>query len=184
MKKCLLILSFAMFCSLFVSAQNKTTVKVNVQQADPLKIDVSGEPVSVGDISKFEVKGGTVPYSNYQWEQSNDEAEKNHKVTIRDANNCTVSIYVNVQNFSNIENIEFVQYAYPNPTSDIVNIPISQEDKKVSIKIIDASGLMLYKNTVETSEEFYSLTLQSCVPGRYFIQVTGNKTKTYSIIKK
>ena len=184
MKKYLFISFFMLFCSLCVSAQNKTSVKVTVQQAEALKIDASGEPVSVGDISLFEIKGGTAPYSDYQWEQSNAEAGKDHKVTVKDANNCTVSIYVNVQNFSNIENVEFVQYAYPNPTSDIVNIPISQDDKKVSIKIIDTNGLVLYKNTVEASGETYPLTLKSCTPGKYFIQVTGSKTKTYSIIKK
>ena len=185
MKKELFIYSFALLFPFALFAQTKTVVKAKVVQADALELDASGDPLTVGDISKFEIKGGTAPYSDYQWEQSDEEAGKNHKVTVEDANKCTVSIYVNVQDFTDIETIEFSQqHAYPNPTSDIVNIPISSEDRKVTISLIDANGLLLYKNSIETSGQAYPLTLSSCAPGKYFIRVVGNQTKVYSIIKK
>ncbi|MDL2223962.1 T9SS type A sorting domain-containing protein [Bacteroidales bacterium OttesenSCG-928-M06] len=184
MKNYYFILFFLLFGALNLFAQNKITVKALVNQADALVLDAKGEPASVGDESKFEVKGGTSPYSDYTWEQSS-EAGKTHKVTIKDANNCSVSIYVNVGDGTDIPTLEEEQRnAYPNPAVNIVNIPMPTGEKNAVILIINTEGLVLYKNTVKITESTYPLTLDSCPVGRYFIQVIGEETKTYSIIKK
>lgn len=169
-----------LFCA-FSFAQNKTTVKVKVDQADALELDASGEPASIGDISKFIVKGGTAPY-DYSWKETN-EPGKTHTVTIEDANKCTSTIYVNVGG-SNIEEIEFEYNAYPNPTNDIVNIPVINTGEKFVLMLIDINGRVLLKETIQTNDLYYPITLNSCPTGKYFIQTIGNTTKTYSIIKK
>jgi hypothetical protein len=177
---------FILFCAMFVAngmfAQETTIVRITVNQADALELDASGEPATVGDTEKFEVKGGTSPYL-FEWVESNEEEGKNHKVTVKDANNCTVSIYVNVLNFNSLEEIAIESNAYPNPTSDIVHIPVASSDKKVTLLLIDSNGLVLYKNTVDVAGEYYPLSLNSCPVGRYFIQVIGKQAKTYSVIK-
>lgn len=182
MKSYFVILSFLLCFSFGVFSQNKITVRVAVTQPDSLELDAKGEPSTVGDISKFEVKGGTPPYSDYTWTEATGE-DYNYKVTIKDSNNCSASIYVNVTGTS-IEEIEFAENAYPNPTSDIVNIPMPSNEEKVVIMIINIEGKVLYKNTVKVTDSSYPLTLASCNAGRYFIQVVGSSTKTYSIIKK
>jgi hypothetical protein len=183
MKKNLFILFCVMFVACGMFAQESTTVKITVNQADALELDASGEPATVGDTEKFEVKGGTLPYQ-FEWVESNEEEGKDHKVTVKDANNCTVSIYVNVMDFNSLEEITIESNAYPNPTSDIVHIPVTSSDQKVTLLLINSNGLVLYKNTVDVTGEYYPLSLNSCPTGRYFIQVVGNQTKTYSVIKK
>lgn len=169
-----------------LSAQKTTTVKVKINQADALELDASGEPETVGDISKFEVKGGTPPYSDFVWEEDSAEEGKTHKVTVTDSTKCTVSIYVNVLNFNDIEEIVMEgETAHPNPTSDIVKIPVPANEKSVTLLIINESGMVLYKNKVTPEGSWHRLSLSSCPAGRYYIQVISKgKTKTYSIIKK
>ncbi|MCC8147316.1 MAG: T9SS type A sorting domain-containing protein [Bacteroidales bacterium] len=162
-----------MFCSLGALAQSNTTVTVKVNQADALELDATGEPAQVGDVSKFELTGGTPPYSDYTWTQVSQEG-KTHEVSVQDANNCTVSIFVNVEGFSDIPNLEFEQKnPYPNPATDIVNIPMPAGEEKAVVLIINADGRVLYKNTVETILDTYPLTLSSCEPGKILYTSCG-----------
>ncbi len=184
MKNYLLIFYFLLL-SVGVFAQ--TIVKLKIQQADPIELNANGEPLRVGDSSKFEVKGGTfnslVP--EYTWEETSDKAGYTHKVIVKDNNNCTVSIYINVKNTSGIEELSVQQNAYPNPTTDIVNIPLHSTDKNELILIvINEDGKVIFKTSVKANNENYPLSLASCNAGRYFIQVVSGETKTYSVIKK
>lgn len=178
------VLLLCLFASVNSFAQNKLTATVSINQADALELDANGEPAKVGDESKFEVKGGTPPYSGYEWEVSNEEG-KTHKVTIEDSKKCTVSIYVNVEGFTDIPSLELEQKnAYPNPVTEIVNVPIPPVEKQVTLLIFNIEGRVLYKQTITVNEDIYPLSLSSCEPGKYFIQVVGKNTQTYSILKK
>lgn len=182
--------NFVLFLSLFfflssLSAQDKVVVKATIKQAEPLELETSGDPETIGDISKFEVKGGTAPYSEYTWTEDASEPGKTHQVSLTDAHNCSVSIYVNVTNFSDIEDIAFDSNAYPNPTSDVVNVPIPAHVESVVVSIINAEGLVLYQNTITSPGDVFPLSLATCPTGRYFIRVvSAHHAKTYSIIKQ
>ncbi|MDH8702441.1 hypothetical protein M2138_001805 [Dysgonomonadaceae bacterium PH5-43] len=182
----LIVLVLSVLCSVSLSAQDKVTVKAKVNQADELEVDATGEPVSVGDDSVFLIKGGTSPYGSPKWEVVTGEEGKTHKVTVSDSNNCSATILVNVDGFSDVEEISFEESvnAYPNPTTDIVNIPTPSNEESVAIYIINAEGRVLFKKSIKPTGSTYTLTLASCPSGRYFIQVVGEATKTYSIIKK
>ena len=183
MKSHLFILLFSLFFSFCAFAQNKVTVKVTLNQPEQLDIVSTGDPAFVGDESKLDVNGGTPPYA-YTWEEQTETPNYTHTVTVEDANKCTSLVYVNVDGWSDIEEIGVESNIYPNPTSDIVNVPLPATGEKVVILLINADGLVLSKKALQTSEASYQLSLASYPSGIYFIQVAGNKTKNYSIIKK
>lgn len=185
MKNLLFAVAFFMCFALSISAQEKHTLTVTVTQSDPLEFDASGEPAEVGDNSIFEVKGGTPPYSDIEWTPiQGEDPDYTHTVTVSDAHNCSVTLYVNVEGFVDIEEI-FVddRQVYPNPTSSIVNVPMSGSDN-VTVMLINMEGRVLYKTSLKVTDYEYRLSLDSCPAGQYFIQVIGKDTKTYKVIKK
>lgn len=168
--------------SITLFAQNKVVVKVEIKQEEKLSIETLANPIYEGDNSGFDTKGGTPPYS-YEWKETDPDSSESYQVTVRDNNNCTQVIYVNLEG-SNIESIEnSKKYVYPNPTSDIINVPIPENEESVTIRLIEQDGRLLYEKVVKNLAPYYQLSLSSCQNGLHYIQVAGNETKTYSVIK-
>ena len=67
--------------------------------------------------------------------------------------------------------------AYPNPTSDILNIGFPAEDNNVRVAIYDLSGKCVYTNTLTTvsAGENLEINVSSLTNGAYVVRVNGDK---------
>lgn len=183
MKKYLIIFPLLAFCCFLATAQNKTVVlKVEVKQQEKLTLEALEDPAFEGDENALQTSGGTYPY-HYTWEKTDNEKLNSYKITVQDNNECTATIYINVEGVSNVEELELASGLYPNPTSDLVNVPLPQE-QEVTIMLINTEGRLLYQKQINGNAATYQLSLATCMPGKYFVQVVGSQTKTYSVIKK
>lgn len=74
---------------------------------------------------------------------------------------------------------------YPNPTEDIVNIPLSSSEDKTTILIFNSSGNLLDKKIIGENLSLYELSLADYSQGNYFIRVSSKERSiTYLVIKK
>ena len=74
---------------------------------------------------------------------------------------------------------------YPNPTDDIVNVPLPLLDEDITIRLVSSEGKVLETKTVTENVSIYPLSLIDYPQGSYFIQVIlPKKTTTYTVIKK
>ncbi len=183
MKKITIIVLFLLGHSFILYAQNKTVLKVEVKQQKQLTLEALGNPKYEGDISKLKILGGTAPYT-YNWERANDSSTNSYCVTVQDENDCTAVIYINVEGYNDMEEIGLETGIYPNPTTDIVNISLPQTENEVTVRLINSEGVLLYRKTINTIHQIWQLSLNTCLPGKYYIQITGSTTKTYPVIKK
>lgn len=74
--------------------------------------------------------------------------------------------------------------AYPNPTSDYLNLKVENYDNKnLSYQLFDINGKLLESKKIESNKT--SIVMSNFVPATYFLKVTeGNKeVKTFKIIK-
>ncbi|NDV46890.1 T9SS C-terminal target domain-containing protein [Paludibacter sp. 221] len=168
----------------FLFSQNKVVVKLTVKQLPAITVNYWEDPDFVGDESKFDITGGTGSYS-IGWEQVQADNPL-HKVTIKDDNNCSAEIYVNVGSaLNNVEELSLIFNAYPNPTADIVNVPLSANEAEQTIMLFDENGRMLYRKKInDRAISTYRLSLAACAPGCYYIQVVATEKKSYKVVKK
>lgn len=84
-----------------------------------------------------------------------------------------------------IKEIEFSIEAYPNPTSDIINIRIGKENQDgLQYLIFDFNGKLLKKDKLETS--LTEIPFKSLQNGLYIIKISdgARDLKTFKIIKQ
>lgn len=82
--------------------------------------------------------------------------------------------------------INLVMSAYPNPTTDILNLVIVNDKlNTLSYNLFDMNGKIISENSRINSSET-SVSMQKLNQGIYFLAINdGNKTiKTFKIIKK
>ncbi len=71
---------------------------------------------------------------------------------------------------------------FPNPTSDIVNIRLSNPNTTATVAIMDIQGKILREENIQTSQ---NINIQDLSQGLYFIQVRSeNNVSTVRLIKK
>jgi hypothetical protein len=71
---------------------------------------------------------------------------------------------------------------FPNPTSDIVNIRLSNPNATATVAIIDIQGKIIKEENIQTSQ---NINVQDLSQGLYFIQVRSeNNVSTLRLIKK
>lgn len=75
---------------------------------------------------------------------------------------------------------------FPNPSTDIINVLISQTDEtKVELKIIDIRGKIVYQNNQLKSNNIFSIPIENLAPGIYTIQtIILNEIVNEKFIKK
>ena len=74
--------------------------------------------------------------------------------------------------------------AYPNPTTDFLNLKVENYDNtNLSYQLFDISGKLLQNEKITGNQT--SIVMSNLVPATYFVKVTeGNKeVKTFKIIK-
>jgi hypothetical protein len=83
-----------------------------------------------------------------------------------------------------IKGISLVISAYPNPTTDFLNLKVERyEDRNLSYQLFDVNGKII--ETKKLKSEQTSISMRNLAPATYFINIIQNnkKVKTFKIIK-
>lgn len=170
----------------------KVTVQESSQQTN-VNAD-AGDDVSVcsGETVNLVGSGGI----SYLW--STGETTKSIKVAptrtttyeLKVDNGVTSNldyVTVTVENCQNIadDNIEFQNNlrVYPNPSSGVINVNISNIESEVVLDLISMSGSIIYSDTMNTEQSNFSkqLDLSSFERGVYFVRVYNSNQ---NLVKK
>jgi hypothetical protein len=141
------------------------------------------------------VGGGTSPYA-YLW--SNGATTQNlsglvagtYTVTVTDANGCTITasgVVSFITGLGQIGGISEIKL-YPNPTTEVVNVFVSNETASdVKVEIFTAEGRLITAATeINVKETTVQLNLVAQAAGLYFARITTNEatiTRTFTIAK-
>ena len=126
--------------------------------------------------------GGTVNYSVGQVVYTTNTGGSNGTVAQGVQQPFEISV---VTGLDEAKGINLAVSAYPNPTTDFLNLKVENYDNtNLSYKLFDISGKLLETKKITGNET--SIVMSNLVPATYFIKVTeGNKEiKTFKIIKK
>lgn len=77
--------------------------------------------------------------------------------------------------------------AYPNPVVNMLNLTVEEQElTDVLVKIVSATGQLIYDNTVKASAfDPFQIDLSACPPGRYTLYMEyGGKSTQETLIKK
>ncbi len=125
--------------------------------------------------------GGTVNYSVGQVVYTTNTGGSNGTVAHGVQQPFEISV---VTGLVEAKGINLSVSAYPNPTTDFLNLKVENYDNtNLSYKLFDISGKLLETKKITGNET--SIVMSNLVPATYFIKVTeGNKEiKTFKIIK-
>ncbi len=150
------------------------TLEVQIIQPDSLQFMATITPSNNqqspnGSIKIVAVTGGTMPYA-YNWNTGSMEQMLSglipgiYMVTISDHKECTTSASFEVPFvLGTIQHAPFETRIVPNPSTGLVKIIISGEDKALSIEIADMSGMVLRSQALPFKEN--NVSLSGLIPG-------------------
>jgi parallel beta-helix repeat protein len=173
----------------------KDTVSTTVTEPKAIASSLTSGTISTsGGTTSIQVTttGGTTPYSysmnNINFQSSNtfySIAAGTYTVTTKDANGCTASNSITINNYStSLSYVRFKVNIYPNPTTNYFILKISNFSKPetVFISVLDLSGKIVYTTSGDIYSTFY--LGQTLNRGTYYIKVKiGLTTKTYTVAK-
>ena len=144
---------------------------------------------ATGTIS-VDVTGGTAPYE-FAWSgpdafTSADEdltglSEGTYSLTVTDANGCTETLEVTVDNVTGIGELSALEFdVYPNPTQGFFWVEGSNLSGKAAIDVLDASGRLISRTELTFNGQPVQLGLDGVETGYYHVvihngQVAGTK---------
>lgn len=140
------------------------------------------------------VTGGTAPY-NFNWDNGLATADLaglnagTYMVTISDANDCTDTFSVVIENIINTNEIASISNLsiFPNPSNGQFNISIELDGiHEVAIDVINMLGQTVYSTTPESiAARQYPINVSDKPAGIYQVRVrVDNETTTQTIIIK
>ena len=125
--------------------------------------------------------GGTVSYSVGQVVCTTNTGGSNGSVAQGVQQPFEISV---VTGLEEAKGINLSVSAYPNPTTDFLNLKVGNYDNtNLSYQLFDISGKLLETKKLEGNQT--NIVMSNLVPATYFVKVTdGNKeVKTFKIIK-
>lgn len=75
---------------------------------------------------------------------------------------------------------------YPNPTSEYLNIELSNNEQQINLQVYDMSGRLIHKDVINAYDTKYVLPMQSVATGKYLIQMQsedGKMNTTHQVVK-
>ena len=125
--------------------------------------------------------GGTVSYSVGQVVCTTNTGGSNGSVAQGVQQPFEISV---VTGLEEAKGINLSVSAYPNPTTDFLNLKVENYDKtNLSYQLFDISGKLLETKKITSNET--SINTSKLVPATYFLKVTENnkEVKTFKILK-
>ncbi|MFY0672805.1 MAG: T9SS type A sorting domain-containing protein [Bacteroidia bacterium] len=156
---------------------------VEISSPDSLLVFESGTEPTWGGLARgvafVSAKGGVEPYK-YRWDDEDNTkgetlsgvAAGDYKVTITDANDCTVEQTLTVEELpSSLDEVLIADFVYPNPASDVLIINNENNFNKIEIYNTKAQ-LVLQKELTIGSSTINTAALNS---GIYLVKLIGEK---------
>ena len=75
---------------------------------------------------------------------------------------------------------------YPNPTSEVLNIDLGNNEIDIEIKVFDMSGKLIHSDKIEAYQTKYVVPMNLVATGNYLVQmqsVDGKMNATHKVIK-
>lgn len=75
---------------------------------------------------------------------------------------------------------------YPNPTSELLNIELGNNESDIELKLFDMGGKLVYTNKIEAYQTKYVVPMNAVATGNYLIQmssVDGKMNTTHKVMK-
>ena len=154
---------------------------VAVTQPSPLTISGTSTPtVSNDGTASASVVGGTPPYS-YQW-NNGDTTQTitgliagTYTVQVTDANGCSSTGSIDVQQFTGTINLEGLTSfeLYPNPTNGFFNIKLQfAQQEAYEVALFNAVGQKILSYTDVNSQALMPMDLSQQASGVYYVVVS------------
>ncbi|MDR1632806.1 MAG: T9SS type A sorting domain-containing protein [Dysgonamonadaceae bacterium] len=99
------------------------------------------------------------------------------------SDDCQRNVYINIGEPTALDEINPSLYVYPNPATDILNVPTLAAGKDACVRLLDIDGKLLQQKTVSGNESLCQFVLTNYPAGIYFVQVVGRKKTVYKIVK-
>lgn len=143
--------------------------------------DTSGAGLGSASIT---AAGGTAPYT-YTWDGSAGSADStglaagSYPVTVTDANGCTDTMTIVIDNFiTSIDDLDYITTLSiaPNPTSGVANIElVLSQHAAIDLSVYSSTGKLIESVSLENSNELnHKVDLSSYANGIYFVRVAIN----------
>ena len=171
-----------------ITDDNGCTIVDNAQVNEPAALAISSTIVSdtnnasVG-AATVSVTGGTPPYA-YTWDGNTGDADSTglpmgtYNVVVTDANGCTESTDVDVDNVVGIAALRGLEQfsVSPNPTQGITNVDLLlQQPAEVSVAVYSITGELVATYPAAKVKQFrQSIDLSVYGEGLYFVHVKIN----------
>jgi hypothetical protein len=151
-----------------------------------LKIDVSDDNQNWSTIFDGVLPEEIAPYLTLD----NDYTFRYFKLIIKDGFDDTPhtrlnEIYAYGGSTTDIKPVSTAKSVYPNPTADVIHVPLSATGgKNTTVLLKDATGKLLSQKQVANNASETLLSLTNYSSGIYFVQVIAEDNTTYKVIKK
>jgi hypothetical protein len=96
---------------------------------------------------------------------------------------CQGDVYINIGDPTALDELEPSLSVYPNPVTDVLNIPVNAPGRDVNIFLLDVRGKVLQQKLVSGNEPLCRLMMAHEPAGIYFVLVIDTKETVYKIIK-
>ena len=76
---------------------------------------------------------------------------------------------------------------YPNPTSEVLNIDLGNNEIDIELKLFDMSGKLVHQDKIEAYQTQYVVPMSKVATGSYLVQmqsVDGKFNTTHKVIKQ
>ena len=75
---------------------------------------------------------------------------------------------------------------YPNPTSEVLNIELGNNESDINLQLFDMSGKLIHQDKIEAYQTKYVVPMNQVATGNYLVQmqsVDGKMNSTHKVIK-
>lgn len=163
---------------------------VVIAEPNPIVITGTSTPTTGNDgTASAGVSGGTPPYT-YSWNNGDNTQTitgllpGNYIVTVTDANGCTGTGTIEVQEFTNTTQLSTLSRfeLYPNPNTGLFNIDVAfTQDEEVTVSVLNAVGQQIWSEQMNATQFLMPMDLSQVASGIYFVSI---QTKEGRAIKR
>lgn len=165
------------------------TIEINVN-ANPI-VNLGNDITGCENISPVTLNAGN--FATYNWSTGATtptiqvSSTGNYSVTVTNAANCSASdvIQVTIENCAGIEAISLNTInVYPNPSSDFIQVDLSELDQLMNIQLVDLQGKTVLNSTIQGGKNL-QIDIRDLKVGSYFLRIQGeNVNQNHHILKK